>query len=113
MTEREEKIVGKLMSTDRKTWDRIGTGGPYHSQCFNLKYGGYDLLVSYKTPIILKTPRNVIVPIWDGYTKTTMGHIGTFCRNHRVPIITGAMWMKMRLDRRYSYKDIEELRKSK
>lgn len=103
MTKKERKLVEDLMKTPKSGWERVSASvAPYQGMCWNLKKDGYDLLVSYKTPVALRTPKGEFVRLWGGYTKTTIGHLTSWCMLVRLPCVCGKLWDELVCERKYT-----------
>lgn len=110
MTKKEAKLVEDLLKTPKSGWERVSASiAPYQGMCWNLKKDGYDLLVSYRTPIALRTPKGEFVRLWGGYTKTTMGHLSAWCVFVKLPIVSGKMWDEIPCGRKCSVERLNEI----
>ena len=111
MTKREYRLVDTLMQTPKKNWEKLYHCTSWYSSVYRLEKGGYDVCISYKTAIALKTPKGEFVRLWSGYSKTSMGHLNYWCSKVGMPQFTGKLWMKLKVGKKYSTDKLEKMAK--
>ena len=111
MTQREFKLIDSLMQTPKKNWEKLYHGAPWHSSVYRLERNGYDVCISYRSPIAMKTPKGEFVRLWFGYSTTSMGHLNRWCFNAGLPHFTGKLWNRLVVGKKYSTDKLEKMAK--
>lgn len=112
MTKREFKMLDKLMLTPKKNWEKLYHGAPWHGSVYRLAKNGYDVCISYRSPIAMKTPDGRFVRLWFGYSKTSMGHLNRWSANVGLPQFTGKIWDRLVVGKKYSPEDLAKIAKT-
>ena len=102
MTKKETALVEAVNATPKKEWTRIRDCAPWSGSVYRVQRDGYDFCISFRTPIAMRTPKGEFVRLWDGYTKTSIGHLNSWNVETGFPQFNGKAWRFLLPGRKYA-----------
>jgi len=109
MTKKELALLDEVLNMPKSEWTKMNKSAPWQGSLYKVVKNGYSFCISYKIPIAMKTPKGEFVRLWYGYSKTSMGHLSSWCIDEKLPIVNGKKWDALVIGRKYSAEKIEKI----